>query len=381
MFYFWRTKAQIAESSLSMDNIQERALSLHYRRPYDVSRIIQEVNEYFTVFTSEELTYDYENERTENMLTIKGNLPIPSLGRTVPLRIWLPLEFPLEQPIAEIIETESMLRNPAGNLVENNKIQHKYLEEWNGPAPRRRSPVNLEINDFIRRENLSKATEVQLIKNGFKTLNAILCLREADLEMLELQLADLCLLRESLTRLRDDSGLAVIDEMPYLVLPFMTNGDLLGYVKVDGDSNAKISDFGMARQLHQSDYMKIFRPKVATRWMAPEIFTENKFTLQSDVWSYGILFWEVLTRGKRPYENIPYNKYVATYIIKGNSMSLPDYVPEKVRQMVSKCWEMTAKSRPSFSDVVCCLNEALSYERCCSSTGPGMTTHLKRPGK
>jgi len=59
-------------------------------------------------------------------------LIIPISGRTVPLRIWLPLEFPLEQPIAEIIETESMLRNPAGNLVENNKIQHKYLEEWNG---------------------------------------------------------------------------------------------------------------------------------------------------------------------------------------------------------------------------------------------------------
>ena len=72
--------------------------------------------------------------------------------------------------------------------------------------PRRVSPANLEINDFICRENLSKATEVQLIKNGFNTLNAILCLREADLESLELQFADLCLLRESLTRLRDHSG-------------------------------------------------------------------------------------------------------------------------------------------------------------------------------
>jgi serine/threonine protein kinase len=58
---------------------------------------------------------------------------------------------------------------------------------------------------------------------------------------------------------------------------------LLITYRVDGDSNAKISDFGMARRLHQSDYMKMFRPKVATRWMAPEIFTENKFALQSDV--------------------------------------------------------------------------------------------------
>ena len=47
-------------------------------------------------------------------------------------------------------------------------------------------------------------------------------------------------------------------------------------------------------------------------------------------WSYGILFWEVLTRGKRPYDDFPYNKYVPTYIIKGYRMSLPDYVPENV---------------------------------------------------
>ena len=104
-----------------------------------------------------------------------------------------------------------LLKHAESSLTEQPKPQPSQRRRYfptqpPQPAPRRRSPANFEISDFIRRENLSKATEVQLIKNGFKTLNAILCLREADLEMLELQLADLCLLRESLTRLRDDSG-------------------------------------------------------------------------------------------------------------------------------------------------------------------------------
>ncbi|KAK2169982.1 hypothetical protein LSH36_5g05072 [Paralvinella palmiformis] len=716
----------------------ELALSLHYRRPDAVKKAIQEVHQHFMDFTFELSTDEYENERREELVVIRSNLSICNIKKSVPVRVWLPLEFPLEHPIAEIIHTRTMLIYPSGNVDGNNKIRHPYLNEWtedsnladfiqilimdfmdylpvfdfthfnnwrlalpsvketlrrfpelipswkiytyenketvvleltgpilmagqccvnirvllssdfpikvpeiylmsddrmspkitnitdnNGkcihscisnwyhpenslcellqclveeyraecakkehsaashisfqdreprlertpttnemphltsqpmprdagtsqptrsvsnssppcyigpqppqPAPRRCNSQNVEIQDFIKWANLPEMIEHQLIKNGFTMLRTMRCINKEDLAKLELSLADLCLLRESLTTLRDgryesynnsnrsdsvishgatpppptaaaappppttaapppppptaapsttttsnmfcrglrrlldplivkkqqldlgiqlgkgNSGIvykgwlkrnvdsepeivavktiivstvvgekqvddfvteilqmstlkhrnvielkafAVIDEIPYLVLPFMPNGDLLEYVKdphkrtiipemtfvynvylfrlrtifsliisrVDADCNVKISDFGMARQLHKSDYIKLDDTKIAMRWMAPEIFNEGKFSLQSDV---------VITLGKRPYEEIRNTTLLPRMIMTGYRMSFPDYVPGKVQQIVAECWQMEAERRPSFSNIISCLNETLSYD-------------------
>jgi len=71
------------------------------------------------------------------------------------------------------------------------------------PAPRRCNSQNVEIQDFIKWANLPEMIEHRLIKNGFTTLRTIRCIDEEDVAKLELSLADLCLLRESLTTLRD----------------------------------------------------------------------------------------------------------------------------------------------------------------------------------
>ena len=60
----------------------------------------------------------------------------------------------------------------------------------------------------------------------------------------------------------------------------------------------KIGDFGLARQLYSKDYYKVDTDKpMPIRWMSPEALVDGIFTPESDVWSYGILMWEVLTLG------------------------------------------------------------------------------------
>ncbi|OQR70287.1 BDNF/NT-3 growth factors receptor-like [Tropilaelaps mercedesae] len=91
--------------------------------------------------------------------------------------------------------------------------------------------------------------------------------------------------------------------MLYLSVQHFVHRDLATRNCLVGDNLCvKISDFGMSRDVYTCDYYKIGGSRMLpVRWMAPESIMYGKFTLESDIWSYGVVLWETFTFGKQPY--------------------------------------------------------------------------------
>lgn len=121
---------------------------------------------------------------------------------------------------------------------------------------------------------------------------------------------------------------------------------------VASDMTVKIGDFGMSRQIYSGDYYrKGNKGEVPIRWMAPESLGEGIFTSQSDVWSYGVVIWEMMTLGAQPYAGKSNNEVMA-YVLDGNLLTLPIFCPDVLSGIVKMCWNWVASQRPKFLKIV-----------------------------
>ena len=111
----------------------------------------------------------------------------------------------------------------------------------------------------------------------------------------------------------------------------------------------KIADFGLMRKLPDDEqyYFASTTAKQPIRWMAPESFTEKKYSPASDVWSFGILIWEMFNPTKIPYEDLD-NMQCAVYITSGYRLPIPPDCPSTVANIIKACWQKKASKRPSF---------------------------------
>ena len=124
-------------------------------------------------------------------------------------------------------------------------------------------------------------------------------------------------------------------------------------VLLDSDFRAKICDFGMAR-LNSND------PKTGligtVHWMAPEVLMSSPtYDSKVDVYSFGIFMWELLT-GDMPYKDQKPHEIIA-FVTDGGRPPLPDDIPPKLRELITKCWSKTTTERPTMSKVVSILGE------------------------
>ncbi|XP_056372946.1 platelet-derived growth factor receptor beta [Hyla sarda] len=115
----------------------------------------------------------------------------------------------------------------------------------------------------------------------------------------------------------------------------------------------KICDFGLARDIvRDSNYISKGNTFLPLKWMAPESIFNNLYTTLSDVWSFGILLWEIFTLGGTPYPELPMNEQFYNAIKRGYRMSRPSYASEEVYEIMQKCWDEKFEKRPSFSTLV-----------------------------
>uniref|UniRef100_A0A4W3JUD3 Tyrosine-protein kinase receptor n=1 Tax=Callorhinchus milii TaxID=7868 RepID=A0A4W3JUD3_CALMI len=122
----------------------------------------------------------------------------------------------------------------------------------------------------------------------------------------------------------------------------------------------KIGDFGLARDIYKNDYYrKEGEGLLPVRWMAPESLIDGLFTNQSDVWSFGILMWEVMTLGQQPYPART-NLEVLHFVRTGGRLERPHSCPDDVHQLMLKCWAREPHKRPSFRHIQSCLEHLKS---------------------
>merc|ERR1719319_2175863 len=115
----------------------------------------------------------------------------------------------------------------------------------------------------------------------------------------------------------------------------------------------KIADFGMARDLHDSDYYrKVGEGKLPVKWMSPESLFQRVCTTQSDVWSFGILLWEIVTWGDSPYKTVASLDALMELLKAGCRMSKPPGCPSDVYSVMSRCWSYQPELRPTWSSLV-----------------------------
>ncbi|XP_037106954.1 ephrin type-A receptor 2a isoform X1 [Syngnathus acus] len=131
-------------------------------------------------------------------------------------------------------------------------------------------------------------------------------------------------------------------------------------VLVNSDLECKVSDFGLSRVL-EDDAEGTYTTrggKIPIRWTAPEAIAYRKFTSASDVWSFGIVMWEVMAFGERPYWDMS-NHEVMKAINEAFRLPAPMDCPSAIYQLMLQCWLHDRSKRPRFTDIVNILDKLL----------------------
>jgi len=116
-------------------------------------------------------------------------------------------------------------------------------------------------------------------------------------------------------------------------------------ILLNRDKRAKIGDFGSA--IPSGANRSTYTTKMRIKWTAPEALGGKEFTSKSDVWSYGVLLWEIFSYGRTPYPRVPID-YMERFLIGGDRMKAPEVCYPEISQMIYSCWRLKPCDRPSF---------------------------------
>ncbi|XP_019965775.1 ephrin type-A receptor 4b [Paralichthys olivaceus] len=151
------------------------------------------------------------------------------------------------------------------------------------------------------------------------------------------------------------SGMKYLSDMSYVHRDLAARNIL-----VNSNLVCKVSDFGLSRVLEDDPEAAYTTKggKIPIRWTAPEAIAYRKFTSASDVWSYGIVMWEVISYGERPYWEMS-NQDVIKAIDEGYRLPAPMDCPVVLHQLMLDCWEKGRSDRPKFGQIVTILDKLI----------------------
>ncbi|XP_023326697.1 uncharacterized protein LOC111700109 isoform X2 [Eurytemora carolleeae] len=121
---------------------------------------------------------------------------------------------------------------------------------------------------------------------------------------------------------------------------------------VNGSRAVKLADFGMTRAMFESDYYRFSRRgMLPVRWMSPESLADGLFTPSSDIWSFGVLLYEIITFGSFPFQGLS-NNQVLEQVKSGITLTVPSGIKTQLENLLKLCWRIEPTKRPTAAEIV-----------------------------
>lgn len=131
-------------------------------------------------------------------------------------------------------------------------------------------------------------------------------------------------------------------------------------ILLSGNNVVKICDFGLARDIYKDpDYVRKGNARLPLKWMAPESIFDKLYTSQSDVWSFGVLLWEIFSLGASPYPGVQIDEDFCKRLKDGTRMRAPETASPEIYGIMLACWQGESRERPTFPALVEILGDLL----------------------